>query len=110
MARSRIASEKSTVDAMIHIFCKGHHSKKGGLCEDCSALREYAFARLDRCRFAEEKPTCANCDIHCYKPEMRERIRQVMRYAGPRMLGRHPMMAIRHVIDGRRSPPPRDGQ
>jgi len=32
---------------------------------------------------------------------MRERVRVVMRTAGPRMIWRHPILAIRHVIDGR---------
>ncbi len=32
---------------------------------------------------------------------MRERVRVVMRTAGPRMIWKHPILAIRHVIDGR---------
>lgn len=37
------------------------------------------------------------CPVHCYKRDMRERMRQVMRYAGPRMLWVHPVAALRHV-------------
>jgi len=36
---------------------------------------------------------------------MRERVRDVMRWAGPRMLWRHPWLAITHVLDGRRPAP-----
>ena len=65
----------------------------------------YATRRLDRCVFGDDKPTCANCTVHCYSEAMREQVRAVMRYAGPRMLRRHPILAIRHVIDGRRPAP-----
>ena len=51
--------------------------------------------------FGDAKPTCANCAVHCYKANMRERVRAAMRWAGPRMLWRHPVLAIRHMIDGR---------
>ncbi len=38
---------------------------------------------------------------------MREKIRRVMRYAGPRMLLRHPVMALLHMVDGLRKEPSR---
>jgi hypothetical protein len=97
--------ERRTVDAMIGIYCRGHHNTLDGTCHECGELREYAFARLDRCTFGEGKPTCANCTVHCYRPEMRERVQAVMRYSGPRMLLRHPVMAVAHLLDGRRAPP-----
>jgi hypothetical protein len=99
----RIRREKRTVEAMVRMYCRGHHGKRAGLCEGCAALLDYAHARLDGCRFGEGKTTCARCAVHCYRPEMRERIRAVMRWAGPRMLLRHPVMAVRHVVDGTRS-------
>jgi hypothetical protein len=102
MTKDRMDRERETIDAMIGIYCRGHHDTRRELCEECAALREYAFARLGRCRFGEGKPTCANCPIHCYKPAMREQVRTVMRYAGPRMLTRHPILAIHHLRDGRR--------
>ncbi len=87
------------------IYCGGHHGKKGkGPCPHCSALLEYAHARLDRCPFQENKTTCANCPIHCYKPDMREKVKNVMRYAGPRMSWRHPVLAIFHLLDGFKKP------
>jgi hypothetical protein len=64
--------------------------------------------RLEKCPFEEGKTTCARCPVHCYKPEMREKIRAVMRYSGPRMLYRHPMLTIFHIIDGRRKAPVAD--
>ena len=68
-------------------------------------LLDYARLRLGKCPYQEGKPTCANCPIHCYRPEMREKIRATMRYAGPRMLLRHPILAILHLLDGRKEAP-----
>ena len=65
----------------------------------------YATRRLDRCVFGDDKPTCANCKVHCYSDAMRERVRVVMRYAGPRILWRHPVLALAHLRDGRRPAP-----
>lgn len=101
----RSSRERKTVGAMIDIFCRDRHKTRRGLCPDCSELHQYAMGRLDRCPFGEQKPTCANCTIHCYKPEMRQRIREVMRYAGPRMLLRHPILAVFHMLDGRKNAP-----
>ena len=69
------------------------------LCPQCQALLDYAHQRLERCKFGEDKPSCTRCPVHCYKPAMREQIRQVMRYSGPRMLLHDPIMAIRHLWD-----------
>jgi hypothetical protein len=97
--------ERRTIDAMVRIYCRDHHGRGGGLCGQCTELRDYAFARLDRCRYQDGKPTCANCPVHCYRPDMRDRVRAVMRYSGPRMLLRHPYLAIAHLRDGRRMVP-----
>ena len=69
------------------------------LCPQCQALLDYAHKRLEHCKFGEDKPSCTRCPVHCYKPAMREQIRQVMRYSGPRMLLHDPIMAIRHLWD-----------
>jgi hypothetical protein len=99
-ADARLAREWKTVRAMVEIFCRGHHGAE--LCKDCEALLDYAALRLDRCRFGVEKPTCAKCPVHCYQRNRREQIREVMRYAGPRMLWRHPWLSVCHLWDGGR--------
>jgi len=98
----RITREKRTVAAMIAIFCRRQHGGEQQLCGSCNELLQYALWRLDRCPFGHSKPTCARCTVHCYKPEMRERIKQVMRVAGPAMLLRHPVLALLHKWDSRR--------
>lgn len=99
----RIEREKRTVGVMIALYCGANHSTKGELCGECRKLRDYAFARLDRCPFGARKPTCAKCPVHCYKPAMKDQIRKIMRYAGPRMLYRHPALALMHQLDSLRS-------
>ena len=101
MAEGRIAGEKAIVGKMVGIYCKGRgHGEE--LCPDCAELLRYAEARLDSCGFGDGKPFCSKCLVHCYRPEMREKMRAVMRYAGPRMLLHDPVMAIRHLLGLRR--------
>jgi len=88
--------EKQTVSAMIIVYCRGHGHEQP--CSECDALRNYALKRLDRCPYGNEKPACKDCPIHCYKPAMREKIKQVMRYAGPRMLWNYPWLSVRHKL------------
>lgn len=90
--------EKRTVTAMVEVYCHGvHKTKRGSLCPQCQKLMDYANARTDRCPFMETKTFCSACKVHCYSKEMQEKIREVMRYAGPRMLFVHPVSALRHV-------------
>jgi hypothetical protein len=102
----RRARELRTIEAMLRLYCRGHrHENRAPLCDECAALLEYATRRLERCVFGDAKPTCANCVVHCYSPQMREKVRIAMRWAGPRMLLRHPILGILHKLDGRRPAP-----
>ena len=101
----RIRQEKRTIDAMLGIYCQDRHGTRGTLCADCQRLRDYAQGRLDICPFQEEKPVCNRCEVHCYSQAMRERVREVMRYAGPRMPLRHPWLALLHSLDKLRAVP-----
>lgn len=107
---SKREREKRIVSQMIALYCKKKHGVKGGLCSDCAALDAYARQRSDKCPFMETKTFCSNCKVHCYKPEMRERIRDVMRFSGPRMLLHHPVTAVRHVIETKKEKQKLEGQ
>ncbi len=124
----RLKREIQTLTVMITLYCQRHHGGgKNGKdhCPECEPLLNYALARIDHCPYCrqkvkrgaenlpsgegndhpgdyQDKPPCNLCPIHCYRPEMRERIRQVMRWAGPRMIWRHPLLAWFHLRDGRR--------
>jgi hypothetical protein len=99
----RIEKEKRTVERMIRYSCESNHdSLAGSLCEECSELLDYSHARLDCCSYGEDKPTCRKCEIHCYRPAMREEIRRVMRFSGPRLALHAPADWIRHWVQERR--------
>jgi len=106
-----IATEKKTVAAMVRIYCAAHHDGADPLCTVCSALQRYSHARLDACPYGAGKPTCKECPIHCYRPAEREAMREVMRFAGPRMMLRHPRLSIVHLWKERfRTAPRRRGE
>ena len=85
---------------MIRMYCRRHHHCRYELCDECRALSQYAERRVEKCPYGSEKPTCMNCTTHCYTSVMREKIRRAMRFAGPRMILRHPWLAVMHVFDG----------
>ena len=98
-AQTKREREKRMVSQMIALYCRKKHHTRGDLCPQCAALDAYAKMRADKCPFMETKTFCSNCRIHCYKPDMRAKIREVMRFAGPRMILHHPVAAIRHVVE-----------
>ena len=100
----RMARERKTIKAMTEIYCKNHHESEGKLCQECQELYNYAMIRLKNCPYQEKKTTCAKCPIHCYKPEMRTKVKEVMKHSGPRMLFKHPILAFHHLLDGRKKP------
>ncbi len=97
-SKNRLDKERKTIRTMVRMYCKKTHYPKSEFCDDCLELFEYTSKRLDYCQFGENKPICEKCPIHCYKPEMREKVRKIMRYAGPRMIYTHPIMGFRHLF------------
>jgi len=96
-----IARERLTMAKMIGIHCFARHdTARDALCESCQEFLEYAEVRLQKCPYGDDKPTCANCPIHCYTPVQRARAKEIMQFAGPRMLLSHPLLAIAHQLDG----------
>lgn len=96
-----------TISQMVALHCADNHDAADRVhaahcgefvCSECKRLDDYAVERTLRCRRMDRKTSCEECGNHCYKPDMRERIRSVMRYAGPRMLRKHPVAAIRHLV------------
>lgn len=97
MNKSRIELEKKILCRMIFIYCKGN--KHGEVpCSQCKELLDYANQRLSLCKFGENKTFCSRCTVHCFKPEMREVVRNVMKYSGPRILFYNPIMTMKHFL------------
>ena len=96
----RIDREKRTIKLMIDIYCqKKHGNNKGELCEECSELLEYVHKRLSFCKFGENKSTCSRCPIHCYKKDMKEKVKEVMKFSGPRLIIYNPVELVRHALN-----------
>ena len=96
---SKMETEIKTVGLMIDFYCRGHHGSKDNLCDECRELFDYVKKRLEKCPFKEKKPKCSQCNVHCYNADMRGKIKAVMRYSGPRMLYRHPILSGKHYLN-----------
>lgn len=90
--------ELQAVTRMIEIYCRGKHGHTGSLCKDCQELMNYAHSRIQNCPFMETKTFCSNCKVHCYSPDMRIKIKEVMKFSGPRIMLYYPIMCIKHVL------------
>lgn len=78
--------DQHILEEFVHIHCvRQHTTSEGELCADCQDLLSYAIQRLQQCPL-DPKPACKYCEIHCYKPVHREKIREVMRYSGKRLI------------------------
>ena len=96
---SRIQKEKDTVKIMIEIYCRKKHRNKSELCDECQELLNYANKRLDFCKFGEDKSFCSKCQIHCYKKDMKLKIKQVMKFSGPWLIVYSPRQFIKHIFE-----------
>ncbi|WP_165062347.1 nitrous oxide-stimulated promoter family protein [Adlercreutzia sp. ZJ154] len=99
--------EMRTISQMIAIYCAKNHSAAirsktaycgESICAECAELDAYAVARTQNCRKMDVKTSCENCENRCYQASERERICTVMRFSGPRMISKHPIAAIRHLL------------
>ena len=96
----RLRRELDTLQCMTDMYCAHYHADyDGSRCKDCESLMRYAAKRLQKCPYGEDKPTCAKCPVHCYKAEQRPKVREIMRFAGPRMTWRYPIKSLVHLFD-----------
>jgi len=102
---NRLTRESETVQSMLSIYCRYHHHLSVFDCHECSYLQNYALDRLQNCPYEAGKTSCKKCPIHCYRPGMKDEVRKVMRFSGPRMILRHPILTLFHFFDNRRKEP-----
>lgn len=105
VAAKRVAREVKTIEVMVEIFCRRTHQSEEIPCGECQDVLRYAKKRIDKCPFLTNKPTCANCTVHCFKPSYRQKVKQIMAFSGPRMSYLHPVLTIFHFLDKLRKPP-----
>lgn len=91
--------EKKVITEMVKLYCRKNH-KSGELCDECKEVLNYSLKRLDHCKFMETKTFCSNCKSPCYNMEMKEKVKKIMKFSGPRMLFYHPLLVIYHIISG----------
>lgn len=86
---------------MIEVMIKLYYSKNESIADiEENRMLTYALKRLQYCQFGEEKTTCKKCPVHCYQPRYKEQMKQIMRYSGPRMLVKHPVLTVKHGLRG----------
>ena len=93
---NKIEQDKQTIRLMVGLYCR-HRLPVREIPEEDEQLIDYAEQRLTHCRYGEMKPACKHCATHCYKPDMQEKVREVMRWTGPRMIFFSPKVAFRHI-------------
>lgn len=93
---NRIEREKQIIRKMIVLYCR-HHLGQDKMQGEFELLAEYACQRLDHCQFGENKMSCKKCPVHCYAPQKRQQIQEVMRWAGPRMIVYAPGDTLFHI-------------
>lgn len=98
-SHKRLIREKKTIGKMVKMYCSSMHNSKENLCGECQELLNYAFLKIDKCVFGIEKPACSECKVHCYAKTDREKVRNIMRFAGPKMIFKHPYLGIMHFVD-----------
>ena len=66
----------------VEVYCRAHHGTDDAEpCAECLDLVEYARKRLQKCPH-DPKPKCKDCATHCYNPQYRQRVREIMRFSG----------------------------
>lgn len=103
--KKRLEQDEKTVMAMAAVFCRGHHhicAQGEKLCPECAKVIDYSLERTRRCPH-KHSGTCDTCPTQCYRPAMQQKIKEIMAYSGPRMIFRHPLMAIQHVYRKRKN-------
>ncbi|MDY4787719.1 MAG: nitrous oxide-stimulated promoter family protein [Bacilli bacterium] len=95
----KIEKEKRIVKLMIEIYAKKKMKLPLEQNNEMKDLLNYCYLRLSKCPFKDNKKFCSKCKIHCYKDEYRNKIKEVMRFSGPRLLIYHPILVIKHILE-----------
>jgi hypothetical protein len=121
MADPAVRKDTRLLGDFAAIYCRGTHAaaqrrplasdgaelgvygrRPPDVCDACAELLVYAERRRAFCP-KDPKPFCSHCDTHCYRADLREQMRDVMRYAGPRSILRgHAIDGIKHVLESRK--------
>lgn len=83
----------------VEVYCSGKHRAaeqapvalpagigERSLCPECASFLEYAVTKRLKCPLEADKPICKHCRIHCYDRQHREKVREIMSYAGRKLV------------------------
>ena len=100
----RTERDRKTLEAIGRIYCSAHHDTspkdETGLCTSCRQVIDQTLQRATACPFDHEG-NCQDCSIHCQRGEAQQRIKEIMRYAAPRMTFLHPLMTAEYLLKKR---------
>ena len=89
-----VGKDIKILEQFIQIYCDTKHreaekSEKNGLklCPECHETMDYSRTQRELCPL-DPKPTCKNCETHCYKPDQRKKIKDIMRHSGMHLIKR----------------------
>jgi hypothetical protein len=101
---SQIDKDSKILAEFINVYCSQKHkaqlktrweyngnlkidlgTEPPNLCEECSDLLRYSMTKRAYCPL-NPKPTCKNCEVHCYADEYRSKIKEVMRLSGKQLI------------------------
>jgi hypothetical protein len=95
----------------VEVYCDGRHSGiehvtvtlSDGLgsrmiCPECRSFLEYAIVKRVNCPLVDEKPSCKHCRVHCYDKLHREKVKEIMAFAGLRLMLRGRLDYIWHYF------------
>ena len=99
-----VGKDLKVLEQFIQIYCETKHrgaekTEKAGLslCAECHETLGYSRTRRQLCHF-DPKPTCKNCKVHCYKPDQRQRIKDIMRHSGMHLIKRGRIDMLLHYL------------
>ncbi|WEG72495.1 nitrous oxide-stimulated promoter family protein [Vagococcus intermedius] len=92
-----ISEEIQLIEVMIKTY---YHKTENSAPISEKRMLSYAKKRLEYCRFGESKTTCQRCPIHCYQENYREQMKKIMRFSGPKMILKHPILTVKHGLRG----------
>ena len=100
----KLFGDLKTLALFVELYCRHKHAdeakeainlrthdveriagRKIVLCAECRRLLTHAFVKRSHCPM-NPKPACKHCPSHCYHPNYRAAMREVMRYSGRKML------------------------
>lgn len=90
------AGEKSSL-SVSEPGLQGAGFERFRLCGECREFLDYAFDRRIKCPL-EPKPICKHCPVHCYRPGHREKVREIMRFSGKRLILRGRLDLLWHYF------------